>query len=189
MRVVTAHAPADEPLPESGYAVCNHCNTRYPIREHILDLASHATYPLTVAGRSNLAPFAPQIYEKVWRPRALSLLTGKKFPPTLELARLREWAQVKVGDLVLDVGTSTGFYARGLATVDAEIVALDHARGMLQTARAVARRKGFNRLAYLRAFAQALPFADAGVDVIVCGGSLNEFASMAGAPVLEIAHR
>ena len=183
MRLITDAGRGDEPVPASGYAVCEHCAMRYPIAEHILDLAPHRAYPLTLAGRSNLSPFAPTLYENVWRPRSLSLLSGEAFPPARELALLNEWAHVAPDELVLDVGTSTGFYARGLARTcaTAQIVALDQARGMLRTARTLARREGFKNLIYLRAFAQALPFADAGVDVIVCGGSLNEFDSMTDA--------
>lgn len=183
MRLIMDQARGDEPVPASGYAVWDHCATRYPIAEHILDLAPHRAYPLTLAGRSNLAPWVPTLYENVWRPRSLSILSGEPFPPARELALLNDWAHVAPDELVLDIGTSTGFYARGLARAcdAAQIVALDHARGMLQMARMLARREGFNKLIYLRAFAQAPPFADASVDVVVCGGSLNEFDSMAEA--------
>ncbi len=167
-----------------GYAVCDRCHSLYPIADYILDLAPRGPHLLTLAGRSNDAPLAPQLYENVWRPRALSLMTRENFPPAREMALISEWAHTTPTDIVLDIGTSTGFYARGLARASgdrAQIVALDHAWGMLTMARRTARREGLKNIVYLRAFAQALPFADASVDVIVCGGSLNEFRSIAEA--------
>lgn len=171
----------DEPVPVNGYALCDRCHSHYPITDHILDLASRGSHLLTLAGRTNNAPLAPHLYEHVWRPRSLSLMTGESFPPAREMALIAEWADTTRNDLVLDIGTSTGFYARGLARASgdrAQIVALDHAPGMLAMARRNARREGLKNIAYLRAFAQALPYADASVDVIVCGGSLNEFRSL-----------
>lgn len=171
----------DEPVPVNGYALCDRCHSHYPISDHILDLASCGPHLLTLAGRTNNAPLAPLLYEHVWRTRSLSLMTGESFPPAREMALIAEWADPTRNDLVLDIGTSTGFYARGLARASgdrAQIVALDHAPGMLAMARRNARREGLKNIAYLRAFAQALPYADASVDVIVCGGSLNEFRSL-----------
>lgn len=174
-------ADADEPVPLNGFALCDRCNSHFPISEHILDLAPRGSQFLTLAGRSNDAPLAPQLYESVWRPRSLSLMTGESFPPAREMALISQWARPTPADMVLDIGTSTGFYARGLARAcgdRAQIVALDHARSMLMMAQRNARREGLRNIAFLRAFVQALPFDEASVDVIVCGGSLNEFRSI-----------
>lgn len=185
LRLSTTAPRAEEPIPEYGYAVCDGCNSLYPIAAHILDLAPRATkLPLTLAGRSNDAPLSPEIYEKVWRPLSLSLMTGERFSLARELALVNEWAQPTATDLIMDLGTCTGLYARSIARASggrANIVALDHAWGMLAYARHTARREGLTHIAYLRAFAQTLPFPDASVDVIVCGGSLNEFRSMSEA--------
>lgn len=132
-------------------------------------------------------PLAPQIYEKVWRPRALSRLTGRLFPVSHELDLVSAWAAIRPGDLVVDLGTSTGLYARGLAhktlglSPAPRFVALDAAPGMLLAARSYARRDGLESLTYLRAMAERLPFEAASADVVVCGGSLNEFRSMEAA--------
>ncbi len=183
---LAAATPYKGLLPKYGDVICIHCASRYPITEQILDLVPPGSrLPLTLAGESNNALLAPYIYEHLWRPRALTWLTGKAFPEAQEIALLAEWASVAPGQLVLDIGTSTGLYARGLArvtgTAGAEqpvVVAIDLARGMLQAARHYARREGIDSLAYLRTPAERLPFADASVDVIVCGGSLNEFRSI-----------
>lgn len=139
---------------------------------------------LPLAGRSNNAPLAPELYERVWRPRSLALLTGIDFPLTRELDLIREGSKIATTDLVVDLGTSTGIYARGLARASgarAQIVALDPARGMLAFAQCAGQREGLKNISFLRALAQRSPFADASVDAIVCGGSLNEFRSMAEA--------
>lgn len=185
LRLSTTESCADDPIPEFGYAVCDGCDSLYPIAGHILDLAPRANrVPLTLAGRSNDTPLSPEIYEKVWRPRSLSVMTGEKFSLARELARVNEWAEPTATGLIVDLGTSTGQYARALARASgdrANIVALDHGWGMLAYARHTARREGLMHIAYLRAFAQTLPFHDESVDVIVCGGSLNEFRSMSEA--------
>ncbi len=135
---------------------------------------------LTPAGRSNRLPFAPQIYEHLWRPRALTILTGKKFPFEREAELVRDWLSLPPGARVLDLGSSTDRYARALGRDDpaARIVAIDLAMGMLQAGRAYSRRGGIENIAHLCAPVERLPFADASVDALVCGGSLNEFRSM-----------
>ncbi len=98
------------------------------------------------------------------------------------MEEVREWSEIASTDWVVDLGTSTGFYARGLARASgdrAQIVGLDHAAGMVAFARRAALREGLKNVVFLRALAQRLPFANASVDVIMCGGSLNEFRSMA----------
>lgn len=182
LRVEAGALPPGDLVPERGHTTCERCGWRTLIADQILDLTSKTTtVPLTLAGRSNEMPFVPEIYENLWRPRSLSLLTGKAFSPARELELIVEWAQPKAGDWIVDLGTSTGLYARAMARAGAgraHIIALDHARGMLTFARRTARREGLNHIVYLRAFAETLPFAEASVDVIVCGGSLNEFHSM-----------
>ncbi len=138
---------------------------------------------LTIAGRSNRSPLAPQIYEHIWRPRALTILTGQKFPLEREWALVCEWLKPSRGALILDLGSSTDGYARALGRNDptARIVAVDTALNMLRAGRGYARREGITNIAHLCAPVERLPFADATVDALVCGGSLNEFRSMATA--------
>jgi len=174
----------DDPLPARGEAVCKRCGARYSIKDHILDLAQRGDFAcLTVAGLSNVLPLMPQVYEDIWRPRSLTRLTGSRFPLAREIAQVNDWLQAKPGELIVDLGSSTDLYARGIARSlpqgnDAPIVAIDMATGMLRAGRAYARREGITMIAHLRAPAQRLPFGGGKVDALVCGGSLNEFQSI-----------
>lgn len=175
----------DELLPARGAAICDDCRASFPISNSILDLSGGTKPTLTLAGWSNHLPAVPQIYENVWRPHALTLLTGQPFPPAREMALLNEWAQVQPDDLVVDLGTSTGNYARGLARATRDwgkraptIIAIDLARGMLSAAHSYAVREGIRNIAHVLAPVEQLPFKDGSLNVLVSGGSLNEFHSM-----------
>jgi SAM-dependent methyltransferase len=144
---------------------------------------------LTIAGFSNYLPFLPWGYENIWRPRSLAQLSGENLPVERELKLLNDWLAVQARELVIDLGSSTDLYARGIGkqNADATIVAIDMSMGMLGAGRAYARRDGVKNIAHIRAPAQRLPFADASFDALMCGGSLNEFRSMGEA--LQEAHR
>ncbi len=178
----------DEPLPAHGAACCAVCGARLLIRDHILDLAPHNLGRVTLAGLSNFLPLLPWGYETVWRPRALTLLTGAQFSIARELSIVNEALGVQPHELIVDLGSSTDLYARGVAhatrylgVAAPTLVAIDIAPGMLRAGRAYARRAGVRSIAHVRANVERLPFADATVDALVCGGSLNEFRSMASA--------
>lgn len=185
LRLIARGHAFGEPLPESGIVVCDNCGHRYPIRDHILDLGHDRSHDLlTTAGRSNLLPLMPQVYEHVWRPRSVSLLTHGRLTVARELQTLLEWLEPRAHGFLLDIGTSTGLYARTLARAHRQfgseaplVVALDLSRSMLETARRVALRDGLRRVACVRASAESLPFASASFRLVVCGGSLNEFRS------------
>lgn len=171
----------DEWLPERGEAICDQCDARYPIRNHVLDLTQRNDARwLTLAGLSNYLPMLPWGYENVWRPRSLTLLSGEKFPVEREIELLNDWLAVQSNELVVDLGSSTDLYARGIGKQEpsATIVAVDMAMGMLQAGRAYALRDGVRNIVHVRVPAQRLPFADGTIDTLVCGGSLNEFRSM-----------
>lgn len=170
----------DELLPEHGMVICNQCEAQFPIRDHVLDLTQRDdTRLLTLAGLSNYLPVLPWGYENVWRSRSLTLLSGERFPVEREIALLNDWLNVQPGELIVDLGSSTDLYARGVgkANPDATIFAIDMALGMLKAGREYARRDGVRNIAHVRAPAQRLPFADGAVDALMCGGSLNEFRS------------
>ena len=174
----------DDPLPGRGDAACTQCHARYPIKDHVLDLTQPGDLRrLTMAGLSNVLPLMPQIYENVWRPRSLSLLAGTPFSVVRELKQLDDWLKLERDELVVDIGSSTDLYARGIAKSapnggTATIVAIDMATNMSKGGRAYARREEITNIAHVRAPAQKLPFTDGTVDALVCGGSLNEFKSL-----------
>lgn len=169
-------------LPDDGYLVCKAGSTVYDIRDGIVNFAPHIRRSaLTPAGWSNHLFPTPQLYERIWRKRALTLLTGENFPVTREMQWLRGWTQAQAGEAVIDLGTSTGLYARGLSETGATIMAVDLALGMLRTAQKYIRSEKRDGIVLLRAAAENLPFHDASVDAVVVGGSLNEMKAMRAA--------
>ena len=174
----------DELLQERGKAICEQCGARFLIRGHVLDLTQRDdTGLLTLAGLSNSVPFLPWGYENVWRLRSLTLLSGEPFPIEREIKLLNDWLAVRSNELIIDLGSSTDLYPLGIGSrnADATIVAIDMATGMLKAGRQYARRDGVKHIAHVRVPVQRLPFVDAAVDTLVCGGSLNEFRSMSEA--------
>ena len=176
--------PIENVLPQRGEAICHQCHGRFVIRDGVLDLSQpNDMRLLTVAGLSNYLPFLPWAYENIWRPRSLTQLSGQNFPVEREIKLLNDWLAVQPGELVIDLGSSTDMYARGVAKSEphgrtASIAAIDMAKGMLKAGNAYARNEGVKNIAHIRAPAQRMPFADASVDALMCGGSLNEFRSM-----------
>ena len=178
---VNPRGDARDPLPRNGEAICAACYARFTIRDHILNLAiGDAGRALTVAGMSNYLPPLPFGYEHLWRPRALSLLSGEKFPVARELEWLNSTLAPKPAELIVDLGSSTDLYARGIGQTapHAHLVAIDIAPGMLRYGRVCAQPDQVHNIAHVRANVERLPFHDASVDALVCGGSLNEFRSM-----------
>jgi ubiquinone/menaquinone biosynthesis C-methylase UbiE len=170
--------PTGEPIPARGDAVCGSCGAHHPIRAHVLDMTQRGDLKmLTPAGWSNYFHLVPWIYENVWRPRSLAILSGERFSTAREVNMLTDWLSLPSEELVVDLGSSTDLYARSLAKRSGSITifSIDLALGMLQAGRAYALRDGLKNIAHVRAPAQHLPFGDGTVDAIVCGGSLNEF--------------
>jgi SAM-dependent methyltransferase len=86
------------------------------------------------------------------------------FPPVL-FERLAALGVGGPGQRTLDLGTGTGTLARGLALRGARVIGLDPARSMLVEGR----RLGGDAGAPVVARAEALPFADASLDVVAAG--------------------
>lgn len=132
-------------------------------------MPKNASYSL--AQSSNFLPLTAQLYD-LWRERSLSLLTREKFSLEREFALLTDWVKPQAGQHFLDIGTSTGNYARVLAGAGATVEAIDISSHMLQ--KAIARGNNQN-ISYTQANAEYLPYADSSFDGVVMGASLNEF--------------
>lgn len=179
LRPSTTATRDGELLPLHGYIVCDHCNTLYPIAQHILDMVpERARLGLTLAGWSNHFSPTPQLYERIWRRRALTLLTGEAYSVEREYALLNEWTNVRAGEYVIDLGTSTGLYARGLGDRGATVLAVDLAWEMLREAKKYIEREQCRGIVLMRAAAENLPFQAESMDAVVVGGSLNEMKSI-----------
>jgi SAM-dependent methyltransferase len=163
----------------SGGVRCEHCGHVAPIADGILDVIEGAPVPWTPAQLTNYAPPAAWGYERLWRGHALSLLSGERFPVSRELSLVCELLEPQREGLMLDVACSNGLYARAFAAAapTAVIAGVDHSRAMLLEARRVARSTG-QRISFVRASAQALPFRAGSVAGYGMGGSLNEIGDI-----------
>lgn len=131
--------------------------------------------PRTSAQKSNFFPLTALLYEDLWRKRSLGILSRQPFPIRQELALLREWLSKCKSGTILDVGCSTGLYARALASEfpSASVTAVDMSKPMLKEARKRATREGVN-VSFVLADAIALPFEEGQFGALAMGGTLNE---------------
>lgn len=120
-------------------------------------------------------------YDQLWRPWALSVLTGEPFSAEREAQLLQDL----VGEAtpVLDLGTASGYWSRLLLATDPDrlVLGLDLAPGVLEEA-ARRSRPQWSHYSLLRASATQLPFASASLGGVISGAALNE---MPLAPALQ----
>ena len=74
--------------------------------------------------------------------------------------------EVAPGQPVLDLATGTGWTARRLAALGADVTALDFAPGMLKAARDLAAGEG-RKVTFVEGDAEAMPFPDAAFDRVI----------------------
>jgi SAM-dependent methyltransferase len=123
----------------------------------------------SIAQRAMRSSLLPRVYERAWRPLLFRAWTGRS---TAEETRLGlDLVRPRAGETALDVACGPGNTTRRLreALGDGLAVGCDTSASML--ARAVRDTPGPG-VAYVRADAEALPFADAGFDVVTCFGAL-----------------
>lgn len=125
---------------------------------------------LTVAQRSNLLPLTAWGYA-LWRARSLSLLAGQPFSLEREAALFRALCRPQGGEVWLDAGTSTGFYAGVLARAGCRVLAADLSAPMLAVAR---RREPHPDIDWLLTNLEASGLPDASFDGVTVGATLNE---------------
>ncbi|MFM7678128.1 MAG: class I SAM-dependent methyltransferase [Roseiflexaceae bacterium] len=160
----------------TGMVVCAQGHT-FAITRGVLDLLGVAQ-PQSMAAWVNEFAITAWLYERIWRPYALTLMSGTTFPYTRELS----WLCGNVPSTchtIVDVACSNGLYARALAQAhpQATIIGIDRAMPML--VEAVARANAAHLpISYVRADARALPLGTAGIDAVVVGGSWNEMEEM-----------
>jgi ubiquinone/menaquinone biosynthesis C-methylase UbiE len=118
------------------------------------------------------------------------LLTGEPFGYQRELPLIVGLLAPQRGGLYVDIACSNGLYARAIAQALGErpghVIGIDHSLPMLRQARRFAQPRG-QRISYVRAKAQQLPFADEQASGLAMGGSLNEIGDQLGS--LREVHR
>ncbi len=150
---------------------------RYPVRSGVIDLLG-APRPQSIAAWSNEWRITAWAYERLWRPRSLSILSGQPFPYSRELPAVAA-AIPSDARVILDLACSNGLYARTAAQQNpqATVIGIDRSLPMLIDAqrRAVAANV---QITYVRADARSLPIATASIDCTLIGGSLNEMEEL-----------
>jgi SAM-dependent methyltransferase len=128
-----------------------------------------------------LTRLVPQVYERWWRPalgRAAKGVFGPGMTDEKRIARLL--LALSPGDGVLDIACGTGNFTRDFArTVGPEglVVGVDVSPTMLTRAvRDTEAAELDQRVAYMRADAERLPFRDKSFDAVCCFAALHLFA-------------
>lgn len=122
---------------------------------------------LTLAQKSNFLLPTVMGYD-LWRRRSLSLMTGAPFSLEREFRQFLEWVGPVSGQHWLDVGTSTGNYAKVLVQAGATVTALDISAGYLE------RLPRHPRLHPLQGNMEEKLFESGAFDGVVIAGTLNE---------------
>jgi ubiquinone/menaquinone biosynthesis C-methylase UbiE/uncharacterized protein YbaR (Trm112 family) len=163
-----------------GVLVCALCTASYPVRDGIADFLGPPRPP-TPAQVTNESPLTAWVYERGWRPFALTLLSGELLSYRRELPLIAGLIEPWRGGLYLDVACSNGLYARALTRTmrgaPGHVAGVDHSLPMLAQARRIALDAGL-RITYLRAKAQALPIVPRAAAGVTIGGSLNEIGDL-----------
>ncbi len=174
---LAAVADADDEQVLCGELHCTACGRCFAIRDGIPNLLLNDPRFKSPAQFVNVLDPTAWLYERLWRPHALSLLSGEAFGYERELPLISELAAAQRGGLLLDVACSNGLYARALERArrraPGHCIGIDHSRPMLQQARDFARRDHLP-ISFVQASAQALPIARGTANAVVMGGSLNE---------------
>ena len=170
-------AEASDPHKMMNGSVCSKYGDEYEVRNNVVDMLGKTPDGISMAQWSNTWSLTASVYEDTWRKNSLGLLTGEDFPIEEEQRLLMQWLKPAPDELILDVGCSTGLYARTVANAEpgAAVVGLDFADTMLAEARRRVSEEGL-RVFLVRADASDMPFFAGTFDAMVCGGSLNEFA-------------
>lgn len=156
-------------------SVCSNKGDEYEITNNIIDFLGDDPVSMSWAQSSNHWKLTASIYEDIWRKRSLSILTGEEFPIDKEKELLIDWLNPQPDKLYLDIGCSTGLYARLVKNAEPQsrVVALDFSKQMLEEAR-VKSEADQTDLFLLRADAKHMPFYGATFDGLMMGGTLNE---------------
>ncbi len=111
--------------------------------------------------------------------RAAYYVTSAVHTDPQVLARIVELAAPEADDLALDIGTGTGHTALALAPQLGAVLGLDLTPEMLDEAESLRALRGADNVAWVLADAQALPVADASLDIVACRRAAHHFPDIA----------
>lgn len=116
------------------------------------------------------------VAEELYSPEELALVPPSAVDLSLGVANHLRWADLPRGGTVLDIGCGAGIdsiLAAHRVGPEGAVVALDFLPEMLGRTAAAAGEAGAANVEPLRATMEAIPLADAGVDVVVSNGVIN----------------
>lgn len=135
----------------------------------------------SIAQKTNFWKITVSLYEK-WRFRSSSLLSKKALDFEKECQTMQEWIQLQPDDIVLDVGSSTGLYARRLKQyadakhISIQIIGTDISPRFVHFANRKADKENLKNIRFYVMDTTKLPFKDNIFNKIVIGGSFNELS-------------
>jgi len=180
LRCVRCHNPM---RPEKEALRCFNCGNSYQILPgNIIDITGRPAAELTLAQRAGQWRMVAWLYDRIWRTRALSVLTGRRFSSRTEIRKILDSVDVARAEVILDNACANAYYGRAAARSMKRlrsrggVIANDISLPMLRTALSLARKERLDdRILFIRSDSQEMPFASGSLDGALCGGSLNEF--------------
>jgi len=146
---------------------------RFAVEEGYIDLLGERNALGSHPGQQMMRSRAlPLVYERIWRPLGARFLMGAIGPGTAGEHRMAlEMLDISPGDRVLDVGCGPGNFTRDFAKAAGGglVIGVDASETMLAAA---VREGGGENVAYVRADAASLPFADASFNAVCCFAAL-----------------
>lgn len=165
--------------------VCEDCKTCFKYENGILEMLMEKPSGLSVAQKSNFMSVVANNYQTGWRSWCMTMFCAQKYSNAMEAEKIIQ--MIELGNLpedpiLVDVGTSHGFYAIAIAKKLKEmnstgfVIAIDFSKKMLYQAVSAAEKNFVSeRVIWLLADVEDVPLADASADRVTCGGSLNEY--------------
>lgn len=136
---------------------------------------------LSLAQKTNFWKITVHLYEK-WRLRSSSLLSRKALDFEKECEIMQEWIYLKPDDRVLDVGSSTGLYARRLKQyadtkqIPIQMTGIDISPRFVRFANTQTDKDKIKNTRFYVMDTTKLPFKDNIFDKVIIGGSFNELS-------------
>ncbi len=165
--------------------VCEECKTCFKYENGILEMLTERPSGLSLAQRSNFTDMVADYYQSAWRSWCMHLFCGKKFDNEAEskqLIDLLRFNELPQNPVFVDVGTSHGYYAISVAGKLKEthpegyVIGIDFSKKMLYRAVAAAEKAAVSdRILWILADAEDMPFSGGCADRVTCGGGLNEY--------------
>lgn len=136
---------------------------------------------LSIAQKTNFWKLTVRLYE-IWRYRSTRILSKKSLTFEQECTIMQESIAIQPNDIILDVGTSTGLYARKLQhyaqhkNIPIEIISIDISPYFVRSANQKITQENLPNVRAYVMDTTKLPFKNEVFGKIVIGGSFNEIS-------------